>query len=171
LTEQQWMTVYRETAHSLYGYVARRTSGNRALTEDIVQETLLRALGDWRKETIPDSPLAWLRRVAQRILIDYLRRSKRAREVALRPDFEAADPAAETVFGSLDPVLAISSLGRKKARVMEAFYFDGLGNREISAEMGISERAVEGLLRRARQSLKGRLPESKPQGGYHEQGV
>jgi len=64
--------------------------------------------------------------------------------------------------------LAISSLGRKKAKIIEAFYYDGMSVREIANAMSISERAVEGQLRRARQSLKSLLPEFKPNGGKNE---
>jgi hypothetical protein len=39
VTEQQWLKMYRETVHPLYGYMARRTRGNRELTEDIVPDS------------------------------------------------------------------------------------------------------------------------------------
>lgn len=168
MTEQQWMTIYRETIQPLFGYMARRTGGNRALSEDIVQEAYLRALEDWKRKIVPDSPLAWLKRVALRILIDYVRRSKGESLAASGPGADPADPASADQIRSLELVLALSSLGRKKAGILEAFYFDGLSVREIADEMAISERAVEGLLRRARRSLKTRLPESKANGGYHE---
>jgi RNA polymerase sigma factor (sigma-70 family) len=64
--------------------------------------------------------------------------------------------------------MAISSLGRKKAKILEIFYYDGLSVREIASKMDISERAVEGQLRRARQSLKSLLPENKSNGGKNE---
>jgi RNA polymerase sigma-70 factor (ECF subfamily) len=74
--EEQWLRIYRETVHPLYGYMAKRTGGDRALTEDIVQESYLRALDSWKRKAIPDVPLAWLKQVARNILIDYLRRKK-----------------------------------------------------------------------------------------------
>ena len=46
MLEQQWLQIYRETVHPLYGYMAKRTGGDRALTEDIVQESYLRALAN-----------------------------------------------------------------------------------------------------------------------------
>ena len=65
----------------------------------------------------------------------------------------------------LELFLAVAALGRRKARVLEAFYYDGLSVREIAGEMTISERAVEGLLRRARGSLRAVLPDPRPEGG------
>jgi RNA polymerase sigma-70 factor (ECF subfamily) len=163
--EEQWLRIYRETVHPLYGYMAKRTGGDRALTEDVVQESYLRALDSWKRKAVPDEPLAWLKQVARNILIDYLRRKKwGAPTVPGGPEgVDPRTPADE--FESLELVLAIAALGRKKARALEAFYYDGLSVREIAGEMAISERAVEGLLRRARGSLRAVLPDPRPEGG------
>ncbi|MDH5466583.1 MAG: sigma-70 family RNA polymerase sigma factor [Candidatus Aminicenantes bacterium] len=168
MTEQQWLKMYRETVHPLYGYMARRTRGNRELTEDIVQESYLRALDDWNRKAVPDSPLAWLKRVARNILIDYLRQKRWVSKGDLDLNPDSANQTSEDQFESLEIFLAISTLGRKKARILEAFYYDGKSVREIANEMAISERAVEGQLRRARQSLKSLLPDSKTNGGKNE---
>jgi RNA polymerase sigma-70 factor (ECF subfamily) len=163
--EEQWLQIYRETVHPLYGYLAKRTGGDRALTEDIVQESYLRALDRWTLRTIPDMPLAWLKLVARNILIDHLRRKKW--DVKAGPDTGlAADPGTPaSELRSLEIFRAITSLGRKKARILEAFYYEGLSVREIAREMAISERAVEGLLRRSRQSLRSLFPDPRSDGG------
>lgn len=168
MTEQQWLRMYRETVHPLYRYMARRTGGNRELAEDIVQESYLRALDSWKRKTVPDSPLAWLKRVARNILIDYLRQKRWVNKGDSDLNPETGSHTSKDQFESLEIFLAISSLGRKKARILEAFYFEGMNVREIANEMAISERAVEGQLRRARQSLKSLLPDSKPNGGKNE---
>lgn len=167
MTEQQLITIYQETVHPLYGYMSRRTGGDREMTEDIVQEAYMRALDSWRSGAAPDSPLAWLKRVARNVLIDLLRRKKWERQP--REDAgHAPDPsAAADPFESLELFMAVTSLGRRKARVVEAFYYDGLSVREIAAEMGLSDRAVEGYLRRARQALRSLLPDPRPDGGHH----
>jgi len=159
VTEQQWLQIYQETVHAVYGYVARRTGGNRELTEDIVQETYLRALGSWSRKKRPDSPLAWLNHVARNILVDYMRQKKWDTRVDLDHHPDTEDRTVEDKFRSLEIFTAISSLGRKKAGIMEAFYYEGKSAGEIAQEMAISERAVEGQLRRARQSLKPLLPD------------
>lgn len=168
MTEQQWLTIYRETVHPLYGYMARRTGGNRELTEDIVQESYLRALNHWKQTASPDSPLAWLKRVARNILIDFLRQKKWDRKVDLDLISDKGHHSSEDQAKSLEMFLAVTSLGRKKARIIEAFYYDGMSVKEVANEMAISERAVEGQLRRARQSLKTMLPEFKPNGGKND---
>ena len=165
MQEQQWLQIYRETVHPLYGYMAKRTGGDRALTEDIVQESYLRALDRWAHKTVPDTPLAWLKHVARNILIDHLRRMKWDARTGPDPHGDASPRTSGDEFASLEIFLAIASLGRKKARILEAFYYDGLSVREIADEMAISERAVEGLLRRARQSLRQLFPDPKSDGG------
>jgi RNA polymerase sigma-70 factor (ECF subfamily) len=163
--EEQWLQIYRETVHPLYGYMAKRTGGDRALTEDIVQESYLKALANWKRRNVPDVPLAWLKQVARNILIDHLRRRKW--DVKAGPDARAGANlrTPEDDRESLEIFRAIASLGRKKAGILEAFYYDGMSVREIAGEMAISERAVEGLLRRARQSLKSLVPDPNSDGG------
>ena len=168
MTEQQWLKIYRETVHPLYGYMVKRTGGNRELTEDIVQESYLRALDNWKRKTLPDSPTAWLKRVARNILIDYLRQKRWDNKTDLERHSSTDNQTLKDQFKSLELFLAISSLGRKKAKILEAFYYDGMSVREIANVMDISERAVEGQLRRARQSLKSLLPEIKTNGGKNE---
>jgi RNA polymerase sigma-70 factor (ECF subfamily) len=166
--EDQWLKIYRETVRPLFGYMAKRTGGDRALTEDVVQESYLRALDSWKDRAVPDTPLAWLKQVARNVLIDYLRRKKWGADAGpARP--EGVDPRTPgDEFESLELFLAIAALGRRKARAVEAFYFDGMSVREIAGEMAVSERAVEGLLRRARLSLRAVLPDPRPQGGNHD---
>ncbi len=168
MTEQEWLTTYRETVCGLYGYLARRTGGNRELSEDIVQESYLRALQSWNHKGLPDSPPAWLKRVAQNILIDYLRRSKWIDKSGIRPEASVVDPPASDPIKSLEIFSAISSLGRKKAGILDAFYYEGKSVHEIAKDMEISERAVEGQLRRARLSLKSLLPDLHSNGGKNE---
>ncbi len=168
MTEQQWLKIYRETVHPLYGYMAKRTGGNRELTEDIVQESYLRALGTWKRKSMPDSHVAWLKRVARNILIDYLRQKRWDKKEDLERHQDTDNQTAKDQFKSLEIFLAISSLGRKKTKIIEAFYYDGKSVKEIANTMALSERAVEGQLRRARLSLKSLLPEIKTNGEKNE---
>ena len=62
----------RELAPQVLAVVARR-SGDFAAAEDAVQEALLAASEQWPVEGEPDSPLAWLVRVATRRLVDEVR--------------------------------------------------------------------------------------------------
>ncbi len=51
------------------------------LAEDVVADTLLKAMRDWPYHGIPDNPAAWLHRVAKNLAIDQLRRKARGVEL------------------------------------------------------------------------------------------
>jgi RNA polymerase sigma factor (sigma-70 family) len=51
------------------------------LAEDVVQETLIKAMHEWPFKGIPDNPVAWLHRVARNGVIDRLRRDVRGLEL------------------------------------------------------------------------------------------
>ena len=152
---------YQESVHPLYDYVSRRCGSDRSLAEDVVQEAWLRAVVAWEKEGLPKAPLAWLKTVARNLLINYYRRAPLISLEALPPDWERKilgngthgdmpDHAATVTWG-------LAQLRPSQARIIEAFHLDGLKVSEIALEFGLSERAVEGRLRRARLRLKKKL--------------
>jgi len=49
---------------------------------------------------------------------------------------------------------ALARLPERQSRLLEAFHFDRCRVAQIAETMGLSERAVEGRLRRARESLR-----------------
>jgi RNA polymerase sigma-70 factor (ECF subfamily) len=76
ISESELVSQYRAHVRPLYLYVSRRTGGNRPLTEDVVQETWLRALRDWRRNGLPREPIAWLSKVASNLLASHFRAQK-----------------------------------------------------------------------------------------------
>jgi RNA polymerase sigma-70 factor, ECF subfamily len=154
LAQEEVIRVYYETIRPLYSYVSRRVGGNVGLAEDLVQETWMRAIDGWTGKGIPREPLAWLYRVARNTLVDYFRRV-RLQPIAMEaPDIEnlPANHDAAVAVG-----WAMARLRRSHAEVLEAFYFEGKTVHEIAADISLSERAVEGRLRRARACLKKKL--------------
>src|SRR3954465_2254631 len=73
-TEDSIRRIYRDTLDDFYGVVSRRCNGERELTEDVVQESWLRAVRAWQADGIPEKPMAWLTTVASRILGNQFRR-------------------------------------------------------------------------------------------------
>lgn len=158
MTESQWLAIYRETIQPLYGYISRRAGGDRQLSEDIVQETYLRALTIWIHRQSPEHPIAWLKRVARNLLISHLRRIH-WRNVE-NFDLNAADDTPLPLEAKEEIQLvfhAMTRLKKNQIKILETFYFDNKSIKEIARDMDITERAVEGRLRRARQALKTRL--------------
>jgi RNA polymerase sigma-70 factor (ECF subfamily) len=148
------VATYRDTIQPLYEFVSRRAGSSRQLAEDITQETYLRAVVQWQNRRTPDKPLAWLQTVARNLLLNHYRRKRpksldalQFKDVLETAPVGGPDAAAVVYWG-------LARVGRRPRRLLEAFYIEGKPVRKIAAELGVSERAVEGRLRRARQALK-----------------
>ena len=156
LLEDEFIQTYHRTIRPLYGYVSRRVGGDVGLAEDLVQETWMRALDAWPVRGMPDEPLAWLIRVARNTLISHFRHTRPLPVDPATLDLEAAaSPEAEDTSAVV--AWGLSRLRRAQADMLEAFYFDGKSVAEIARERSLSERAVEGRLRRARAKLRKKL--------------
>jgi RNA polymerase sigma-70 factor (ECF subfamily) len=155
--EDEIRRIYRETIDDLYAFVSRRCDGDRDLAEDVTQETWLRAVKAWRADGVPERPVAWLATVAGRIVSNHFRRPAAMRlddgsgDTVAAPDPRASHEAAET--RSLVE-RAMSRLPALQVRLLEAFHYERRSVGEIAATFGLSERGVEGRLRRARQKLR-----------------
>jgi len=153
---------YRDSVHALYRFVSFRCGGDRNLAEDVTQETWLRAVRAWRKQGLPDSPLAWLKAVARNLLSNHFRRQPTISIESLPPGW-AGDLSGDggQDWGEPDRARLLSwgmaRLRPLEARLLEAFHLDGKAVAEIASETGLSERAVEGRLRRARLKLRKQL--------------
>ena len=161
LNEQQIVETYRLTIQPLYRYVSRRVGGDTGLAEDLVQETWMRALDAWPSRGVPDEPLAWLTRVAHNTLVSHFRR---VRPVALDPDVIDRISAPAPVDDEIARMVSwgLARLRRSHAELLEAQYFDEKSVAEIARERKMSERAVEGRLRRARAKLRKTLERVLP---------
>jgi RNA polymerase sigma-70 factor, ECF subfamily len=161
ITEAELERIYDATIVELYGYVSRRCGGRRELAEDITQEAWFRALRHWRVHGTPDKPLGWLTTVARNLLVSYFRRHEpitldavSAAEVLAAVDANAVSDSEEVA--SL-VTKALSRIPPSEAQLLETFHYDRLKMSQLAEMHGISERAVEGRLRRARERLRREL--------------
>ena len=161
LTEEQLRQIYADTISALYGYASRRCGGERALAEDVTQEVWLRAVREWRRHGVPANPLAWLITVARNLILNHLRRRPGVSLDSVSPAEvrEAVERDAVGDSGEIASAVshALTRLPDAEARLLEAFYFERLKMSQLAELYAISERAVEGRLRRARQRLRQEL--------------
>ncbi len=174
---------FRSTLPELYAFAARRSGGERSLAEDVVQETWLRAVASWRASGLPREPLAWLKTTARHLLLNHYRTQRRRPSVAVEPATLAeliAAPASEFADSAAhanptladDPLTAafrsasgaaaavqwgLARLEPEEAQLLEAFHLEGHSTRELAGRHGLSERAIEGRLHRARAKLRREL--------------
>jgi RNA polymerase sigma-70 factor (ECF subfamily) len=162
--EDEIRIIYRATIDALYRYVVSRCDGDRDLAEDVTQETWLRAVCAWHTGGVPREPAAWLTTVAHNILANHFRRR---RDQPLDDSHLAV--AAPAVGGADDRHSlvhrALARLPAANLRLLQAFHFQRKGVAEIAGELGVTERAIEGRLRRARRQLRTHMEsEADPEG-------
>lgn len=158
--------VYRDYAHRLYGFFYAYSSGDAELAKDLVQETFYTALKKKRRfNPAKGSIETWLWTMARRRLIDALR--KRSRRGPLPPIekiekalINATDdqPLPDEILERKETRLRIGSvlaaLPQDYQNVLQRKYLEGESVRTIAQAKSVSEKAIESLLSRARQSFK-----------------
>jgi RNA polymerase sigma-70 factor (ECF subfamily) len=164
VTEDAIRDLYRATIDELFDFVARRCRGDLALAEDITQETWLRAVDDWQRHGVPGRPAAWLTRVAARLLSNHRRHDAVERIGDDDPDAVVDDEPLAALQRERRSLLqrALDRLPSAQAGLLEAFHFERRSVAKIAEESGMSERAVEGRLRRARARLRGLVEHELP---------
>src|SRR3954449_1124052 len=127
--------LFRAHWSMVLGYLTRRT-GDRALAEELAQETFVRAsaafLG-WRG----GAPAAWLLAIARNVLVDHHRRGRKLvpLEESLLPSQAFPDMAVEVRD-------LLSRLPPNTRRLLTLAYLDGFTHAEIGAITGQSPAAV-----------------------------
>jgi RNA polymerase sigma-70 factor (ECF subfamily) len=162
-SEDDIRTIYRASVDDLFDFVVRRCRGDLELAEDITQETWLRAVDDWDRNGLPEHPAAWLARVASRLLSNHRRHQDVERISNDDPDTVADETdRVERQHQRSIVQRALEKLPAAQARLLERFHFERRPVAEIAASAGLSERAVEGRLRRARARLRGLIGNELP---------
>lgn len=126
---------------------------DRAEAEDVVSDTLLRALRSGRSLRGVETIRPWLLRIATNQAIDRRRRSARIRYVHLVP--ERTGPAEDSVV--IDRTVLLDALERLPTRVRAAVvlrYYADLPVADVATAMGTSVNTVKTQLRTALASLR-----------------
>ena len=141
----------------LLRFVRARGAGEAA--EDIVQELWLRLAA--APDPVAAAQIGYMMRAADRLMIDRYRsqRQARVREQAwaeLQPglaDNIAPAPAPDRAIAARQQVAAVQTaldaIGPRVAAILRRHRIDGVSQRDIAAEFGISLSTVESDLRRA----------------------
>ena len=137
--------------------VALRMCADPATAEEVAQDAMVRA---WRNAARFDPArgrlTAWLNRIALNLAID---RQRAARPLErLSGDVPATGPDALQAIESRDRAAALASglaalPPRQRAALLLTYAEDG-ASKDVARTLGVSLRALEGLLRRGRVFLK-----------------
>lgn len=169
--------VYDALAPRLYAFVLRRTQGNRARSEDLVQQTFLQMHHARGRFTAGADVVPWAYSIARRLLIDSVRRGSRevmsedstfAREIA---PLAAAD---DLIVAKEMIVIVEAELARMPPAQREAFELvksEGLSMAEAAEVLGTTVTAVKLRAHRAYEAIRavlssaGRPVTSRPPAG------
>ena len=150
----------------LYRFALARLDGDHDAATDIVQQTFCRAverLDSYRGEA---ALYTWFHQICRNTLLDYYRyTSRRARVVVPLEDLPDVRAVLETLAAPLtdEPETGvwrsevrrlvqatIDALPARYGEILESKYVDEQPLKEIAIQLGISDKAAESLLMRAR---------------------
>ena len=143
----------------LYGY-ARRSLGDAAAAEDVVQETFVRA---WRARDRFDSNLGtlrtWLFTIARRVVIDHARSRAVRQADPLPADLAVADDEMDRAMVGWAVEEAIRRLRPEHREVLVETYYRGRSGRDVAQALGVPEGTVRSRLFYALRTLRLTLDE------------
>ncbi|WP_410623176.1 sigma-70 family RNA polymerase sigma factor [Amycolatopsis sp. cmx-8-4] len=154
--------LYKNFRATLFSQVLSLTNYDRQWTEDVVQETMIRA---WQhSDTLEREPgmlRGWLLTVARRIVIDGWRnRRVRPQEVALEiPDNAESADRTDSSLAALTISRALTELDEKYQSVISETYLAGNTVRQAATILGIPEGTVKSRLYTAMRQLRKALGE------------
>lgn len=142
-----------------------RLTGNADLADDIVQDTLVRALTSPAGFSGRAKPLTWLSAIALNVLRDHYRRPATRTETELDEESLAALPGegedADMVLmqGEMGACITthVMALPERLRDVLILHDMAEADHGEVALALGISEGNARVLLHRARGALRGRL--------------
>lgn len=161
-TPQGFRDFYDTALPEVFRHLLRRCDGDRALAEDLTQETFMAAARQVRDGRADELSVAWLITVAQNKFIDHVRRRRRdERNLILAWENGEHDELLrwrrdrdrERAREELEDLPAL-----QRAALM-LFYLEDLTVAQTAARLGRSVRATESLLARGRDALRRQLAE------------
>jgi len=132
---------------------------NFETARDLAQDTFLRAYLRLSQCADPEHFPGWLRRIAERVCIDWRRRQRQETplENATR---QPGPPEEELAVLRVTVERALSALPEMQRLAVTLFYIDGYTYREIAEFLVTSETTVKARLDAAREKLRGALTDA-----------
>lgn len=164
-----WSTATDRHLHELYGFVFHLVGGDRAVAEDLNQATWLEAIdGIDHCDAARGSFRNWLFGIARkRVALYYRRRAVAGNQASLSDPFTESTVLSdistlpEEVLEQTERVsvvrAAILLLPNDRREALLCKYVEGLSVQAIAAQMGRTAKAIESLLSRSREQVRGLL--------------
>ena len=140
----------REYQSPVRRFLLSQTLGNETLTDDLAQETFLKAYTHISQYRGTSSMLTWLTRIAYNVFYDY-KRSERVKVDSVA----AAGNAGFTVQPALksDLYTALATLRDEERTCVTLQLIDGYAIAEIAGMTGMAQNTVKSHLKRGKEKL------------------
>ena len=149
--------------------------GSREEAEDAVQTTFLQAFRALRRGVEPEAEAAWLFSIAKNVCRARRRAAWRRARVETPADLQALQFEAPAVTSKSDELIqigdALAEMPENQRRAILLREWQGFSYREIGADLGLSQAAVETLIFRARRSLAHALEQPRAKVARVRQGL
>ncbi len=163
-----WAELYDRHIWEIYGYVFHLAGGNSSTTEDVVQATWMNALqGVSQFDSATDQVRGWLFAIARSQVALHYRRQRSGAKVSCEQDSDGSLVASQASDVSLEPLdelqrlelaqvvrASLLELSDSYRELLLAKYVERKTVSELASLHGKTEKAIEGLLSRARAELR-----------------
>ena len=151
--------------NKIYAFILSKIR-NRDLAEDIFQDTFIRVINSLQKGKYNEEGkfLPWVMRIANNLVIDYFRKSKKMRAIAPTDDFDIFDILQDGEKNIEDNLVnnqihkdlrkLIEHLPEDQKEVLKMRYYSELSFKEISECTGVSTNTALGRMRYALINLR-----------------
>ena len=151
--------------NKIYAFILSKIR-NRDLAEDIFQDTFIKVINSLQKGKYNEEGkfLPWVMRIANNLVIDYFRKSKKMRTIAPTDDFDIFDILQDGEKNVEDNLVnnqihkdlrkLIEHLPEDQKEVLKMRYYAELSFKEISESTGVSINTALGRMRYALINLR-----------------
>lgn len=172
--QRAWDDLYQAVFPYLFATMFRAFRGSRYLSDEAVQEVMVRLLRNYRfepGEANPRSLMAYLKLTARSVIVDMVRRQRRDDSRNMTLDVEV-EPGSDIADGSVDAIevgLAerrlrriLEELDERDRRVVE-FLLEGRNLDEIAKALNVAKKTASNRISAVRKEMRLRLfPREEP---------
>lgn len=172
LKYRSFETAYKQAALPLMKFLVKRMGGDQQAAEEVFSHTAEAALKGWYSFGHKSSFFTWVCRIGLNKMADYYRDQINERSRIIYPLFKDLaniedknlTPEERFAINELRSQLheCLDLLPPEKRLLLQFRYWEDMTMQKIAQNMGISERAAEGKLYRARLALKEVIIEKYP---------
>ena len=163
MTRQTITRLYQQLSKPILKFILKRNGGDLEAAQQVVQDTFVAALTSFHTFHKKSTYFTWLCKIALNKMADYYRDQVNRKSKFIVPTSRQFDqllspdlaPEEKLVLAELKLALSrcLNLLPPEYRRLLHLKYYEQLTSREISLQLNLSSRKLEGKLYRARKSL------------------